>query len=147
MTDFGYGADLSSSKVRWKPGYQRTVYELAIKHEDLKAQWEDFCWDIDLMFAPSDETIADWVDTYEDDTGNWSGAEGLLTSIINREKFGNEDIFVYEDLCLFVPARIPTDDADRLKRPTMLEIQSILADYLNPLLEEPISIEFLEINN
>ena len=52
-----------------------------------------------------------------------------------------------EDQCLFVPARFPVDNADRLKWPTIREIQSILAEYLNPLLTEPVATEYLTINN
>ena len=147
MTDFGYGVDLSTSKVQWKAGYQNAVFEQAVKHEDLRDSWEDCCCVKDPSFAADEERVAEWVDTYEDDTGNWSGAEGLLVAIINLDKFDGEDIFVYEDQCLFVPARIPVDDADRLKRPTIREIQSILADYLNPLLTEPVTTEYLTINN
>lgn len=147
MTDFGYGVDLSTSKVQWRAGYQKIVYEQAVKHEDLRVNWEDFCCDKDPSLPADEESIAEWVDTYEDDTGNWSGAEGLLAAIINLDKFDGEGIFAYEDQCLFVPARIPVDNADRLKWPTIREIQSILAEYLNPLLTEPVATEYLTINN
>ena len=152
MTDFGYGADLSSSKVVWKPGYQRILLEKAIRQEPLKQQWEDYCEencpelcnkliDGSAVDDAAEEFIADFVDQYEDDSCCWDGAEGLLTELINLERFNGEDIFVFDDCCLFVPARIPVDDADRLKRPTIPEIETILTEYLTPRLEVPVDID------
>lgn len=139
MTDFGYGADLSSSKVMWKPGYQKTVLDMILRNDSLKQSWEDYCEGLDG--PATDEDIADYIDQHEDDSGGWSGAEGLLAELINLERFGGERIFVFDDCCLFVPARIPVDDADRLKRPTIREIQAILTEHLTPLLEVPVEID------
>lgn len=154
MADFGYGVDLSSSKVKWKDDSQKQVFLRAIKHKELKDYWDEFLSAIYENaeseapgFEPSEEDVADFVDQYEHETFGWCGAEGMLAEVINLERFDGKDVFAYEDCCLYVGARIPKDDAERQKMPTMEEIQSILAEYLNPLLEELVTVEYLEIHD
>ncbi|MBQ6403308.1 MAG: hypothetical protein IJI27_05330 [Oscillospiraceae bacterium] len=155
MYDFGYGVDLSTSKANWKDGCEKTVFLKAIKHKELKDYWDAFLEAIQdgpdnlelPPHEPTDEDIETFVDEFEEDLHGWCGVEGMLAEIINLERFDGHDVFAYEDCCLYVGARIPKDDAERQKMPTMEEIQSILAEYLAPLLEEPLPLEFLEIHD
>lgn len=155
MNDYGYGVDLSASKTHWKNGCEKTVFLQAIKHNELKEYWDAFLEAIlegpdglDLPpYEPVDEDIESFVSQFEDRLHGWCGVEGMLAEVINLERFDGRDVFAYEDCCLYVGARIPKDDAERQKMPTMEEIQSIIAEYLYPLLEEPRPLEFLEIHD
>ena len=83
-----------------------------------------------------------WMDCiFEDDTTLTSGIEGLIVELINDQY--NDSVFSYEDCCIFVQATLPVDKADYI--PSQKEIRAILAKYLNPLIEEPITVGWYNI--
>lgn len=79
-----------------------------------------------------------FLDGYENDTYCWSGFEAALVDTINECEFCGNAVFRFEDLCIYVEPYIPENRED--VRVTQEEIRKILAKYLDPLLEDPLSI-------
>lgn len=88
-----------------------------------------------------------FVENFTDDYGCGSDAEGLLARVIDDADFDGAEVFVSKDGCLYVQATVPADDEEKEILPTQEEIRNLLAIYLNPLLEEPAEICWLNISD
>ena len=74
----------------------------------------------------------------------FDGLEALIADTINELEFGGELVFTYEDYILGVTAYIPEDEEDIKNYPTQKRIREIFAEYVNPLLEEPVTINWFD---
>ncbi len=134
-----YGIDLSA--VKWKPDSDNTIMERFLSHDDNKKAFEEWLSEDDGI---QDDSIGRsyFVDEYENETYLWADIEGMITDLINREKC-NDVVFHYEDYILGVYATLPANKDDKII--SQAEIAEILAEYLNPLIEEPVSIQWYDI--
>ena len=140
----GYGVDLS--KVQWdKDAYYTLLNEMYQRTKEGDENYLSFCKDNNLDPYITD-TADEFIETYENDIYCWSGFEGLLTDTINNAQCNGDAVFHYDDCCLIVYPTIPADTKDRDKTLTQIQIREILADYINPLAKEPVTIEWLEIH-
>lgn len=143
VIDFGYGVDMS--RVNYKSGAARYIFE-HYATDDIHKEFDDFCED-NPDLVEDGNAVDVFVEEYEDGITCASGLEGFLVRCINDAEFSKRDEFIYDDYCIYVGARIPADDSEKDNMLTMVDIRRILSKYLNPILEEDVNIECLEINN
>ena len=138
-----YGIDCS--KVQWKGDASVIMVDTYAKRNE--SFWKDYLtYCEDQEYDPEDpDSKSAWIDDYFNDCYLWEGYEGFLTDVINHECFDGETEFCYEDYILGVRAYIPEGDEDMTKIPTKKKIREILAAYVNPLIEEPVTIEWYDI--
>ena len=146
--EHGYGVDLSTDKIKWKIGVNEIIVDQFVSRMTaFKNVYTQYCKDNDL--DPNDkESKENFVDDFTDDSDyGYDGLEGLIINIINTyvNATGFNAKFQYEDCCIYLPAYIPIDEKDKEKSLTVQDIQRILAIHLNPLLEEPAPMTWLDI--
>lgn len=113
------------------------------KDSAILADYKEYCKDNSLD-ENDVEAKESFVDDYENEQTCGSGLEQLAVDFINEEKFDNEQVFVYEDCTICVLAYIPKEKNTIL--PSQEDIRRIIADYINPLIKEPVDIEWLQIH-
>lgn len=145
MLDKGYGVDLGACKLRKDAALILMNDRYAVENDNVLHEFTVFC-DNYGYHTDDDEAKREFVDMYGDESSGCC-MEGLIARFINDREFDGADYFVGRDGCLYVLATIPVDDEDRQAMPTQKEIQSLLAKYLNPLLEEPATIDWLEVSD
>lgn len=145
MFDKGYGCVLSNCSFKEDATVIILDNALNSGNDDLYHKYAVFCdnqgyaWD-------EEESKRAFVECFDDEyTG--CGLEGLIARVIDDAEFDGAEYFITHDDCLYVSAEVPVDDEDRQAMPTQKEIQSLLAKYLNPLLEEPATIDWLEVSD
>lgn len=151
--DFGYGADMS--RMNFKQGAAEYIIE-NLASPRLRKEFEQFCEDCkdECEVFPSTgedfgmlEQADSFAAEYEDYYCN-TGIEALLVACINDNECGGEEVFFYEDYCIYVPARIPEDDKAKEKMLTQERIREILAKYLNPIItDDSIVVESVETHD
>ena len=140
----GYG--IVEDDLKWRDDADQILVDRYVRTGELADDYLEYCQENDLD-VDSLEAKEEYVADYENTTFFWAGREGLLTDVINNERFGNEVIFRNEDYAIYVEAYIPVDEDDRAKYPTQIEIQKILAEYLQGLTTEPATFEWLTIHD
>ena len=139
MTEY-YGVNLDYSGARFKKDaavlFMNLFYLTDVYGQDA---YRTYCEDGKLDPA-DDESKEEFVDSYENETFCSTGLEQLIADYINDHVFSHETVFRYEDCVLGVEPTIPDDEEDKKRLPTKKQIQEVLAEYLNPLLEEPLHI-------
>lgn len=145
MTEY-YGVNLDSSGAKFKKDaaalFMNLFYLTDVYGQDT---YRTYCEDEELDPA-NDESKEKFVDNYENETFCSTGLEQLIADYINVNKFGYETVFRYEDYVLGVEPTIPDDEEDKKRLPTKKQIQEVLAECLNPLLEEPLHIGWYDIH-
>ena len=140
MNTFGYGTRMD--KVTWKKDAYIILYEMVKKDEPLFKEFKEYYEEKKDSFENELECFDYWMDCiFENETTLVSGIEGLIVELINDQY--NDSVFSYEDCCIFVQATLPVDKDDYI--PSQKEIRAILAKYLNPLIEEPITVGWYNI--
>ena len=141
MHTFGYGS--RTDNIKWKDEAYEILLEMVRKDKYLDKDFREYCNDNKNEFDSEAECFKYWADcVYENDTSLISGIEGVVVELINNQYY-QDNVFNYEDYCIFVPATIPIDEEDHI--PTQKEIREILAKYLNPLIKEPISVGWYDV--
>ena len=143
IIDFGYGVDISRTQFV-ADAAKYTLEHYATK--DILDEFEDYCKEYEDLV---EEGIAEscFVEDYMDDVHCVDGIEAILIRCINDNECHGKDVFLYDDYCIYVGARIPANDDEKAELLTTESIRTILAKYLNPILTEPVSVKFLEIRN
>ena len=140
MYTFGYGC--RTDIIKWKPDAYKVLREMVRKDEYLEKEFETYSKE-ESGFDNESDCFEYWAENvFENDTTLVSGIEGILIELINNQY--HEEIFTYEDCCIFVQATIPIDEDDYV--PTQKEIREVLARYLSPLIEEPITVGWYDVN-
>lgn len=149
MTKYpGYGINLE--KAAFRENYaelllhriQKEVPELLQSYTEYKADRQsDFEED-----TPETERFEDFIRNYDSQIalGNY-GLEGLITDLINLKEPNTVTPFDYEDCILHVPATIPENKASKDNMRTQEQIAVILSNYVNPLLKEPLAVQWYTI--
>lgn len=141
--DFGYGVVMDDAEFKIDAA-KYVLDNFATK--EILAEFDEFKKD-NPDLVDEDEAKVIFVDEYEDHTYYESGICGLLVKCINELECGGEHKFEYQDYCIYVGARIPSDNKEKIKMLTQEDIRKILTKYLNPILEGNVSLGFLEIHN
>ena len=143
IVDFGYGVD--TSRVEFKQDAAKYILK-NFASQDVLDEFEGYCADnADLVEDGTAEEM--FVEEYEDSVSYATGICGLIVRCINDNECGGADIFEYDDYCIYLGVRIPTNDAEKAKMLTQEDVRRILAKYLNPILRCDVNIEHLSINN
>lgn len=141
--DFGYGVDASG--VDFKLGAAKYAFE-NFASPRLREEFNQFCEDNEDLVE--DGTAAEvFVEAFENSVYYSNGIEAFLVACINDNECSGEDVFFNEDCCIYVPARIPEDDKAKEKMLTQERIREILARYLNPLVDDYVEVETVEIHD
>ena len=140
---YGYGIDTSSDDFKLKPDAAKRLWEMAKNIDWVKESYQDYCFDNDL--DPDGGFEEDYIEDYEDDNTYNTGFEALLTDVINELVDPVEKPFVYDDCVIVVPATIPANDTEKASMLTQQKIREILAEYVNPLIEEPVVVGWYQV--
>ena len=143
IVDFGYGVDVS--RMQFVTGAAKYILE-HYATKDILDEFEDYCKENEDLV---EDGVAEssFVEDYMDDTHCVDGIEAILIRCINDNECHGKDVFLYDDYCIYVGARIPANDDDKAALLTMENIRAILAKYLNPILTKSVNVELLEIRN
>ncbi len=136
---YGYGVNLS--KTTFKPNATKYLWEKAKDIDWIKEEYETYCDENEL---DPNTGFVEFVEEYQNDTTLNEGMEAFLADVLKIVNVA-EQPFIYDDFCLVVPATVPINDAEKSSMLTQQEIREILAEFLNPILEEPITVEWLNI--
>ena len=145
-TDKGYGVVLAGlqSKI-WKPNAAVTLVDSILTSgcDSLKAEFEEYC--ADNEYSPEDEVgKREFVEDYEVEDGIYDGGiGGLMAVFLNEEACKGHQFFCFMDSCLYVTACVPVDSESRVLIPTQENISRLFGRYLNPLLVEPLEINWV----
>ena len=140
MYTFGYGC--RTDIIKWKSDAYKTLLEMVKKDIYIKKEFEDYFKENKSKFENEVDCFEYWSENvFEGDTNLVSGIEGIVVELINNQY--HETVFTYEDCCIFVQATIPIDEDDYV--PTQKEIREVLAKYLNPLIEEPVTVGWYDV--
>ena len=145
MLDKGYGVILSECKFKEDASVTILDYALNSGNDDLYHSYAVFCdnqgyaWD-------DEEAKRAFVECFDDE---YTGCEleGLIARVIDDAEFDGAEYFITRDDCLYVSAEVPVDEEDKQAMPTQKDIQKLLAEYLNPLLETPVSVGWVEVSD
>ena len=142
----GYGIDTSSDNFKLKENAAEKLWKKVKDIDLLMDDYEEYCAANDLDSKES-ESFEIYVENYEDEDSLFAGFEALLVAVINEEIDPPTRPFTYDDYCIVVPAGIPADDKEKAAMLTQQRIREILAEYVNPLIEEPVVITWLNISD
>lgn len=145
-SDKGYGVILAGMKNKiWKPIAAVELMDtiLISNCASLKEQYEEYCKDNE--YSPEGEVgKREFVEDFEAEDGiNDGGIGGLLAEFFNETACGGKQFFYYMDRCLYVTACVPVDKESREHIPTQEDIHRLFGRYLNPLLVEPLEINWV----
>ncbi len=141
---YGYGIDTSSDDFKLKPNAAKLLWEKAKNIGWIEEGYEDYCHDNDL--DPNGGFEGEYIEDYENEYTYNTGLEALLTDVINEFVDSVEKPFVYDDYVIIVPATIPANDAERASMLTQQKIREILAEYVNPLIEDPVVVGWYQVS-
>ena len=145
--DFGFGVDMSRDQAQFREGAALFIVQNLLSPE-VETLWRVFREEHPEL--TDDAEAADmFCDEYTDEEGFYDGIEELLCRCMNDNECNGEPVFAYEDYCIFVGAKIPVDEADKVAMLTQEDIRRILAKYLNGehVLKDYPNIETLEITD
>ena len=144
MLESYYGVN-TDSKIRWKENASIIFMdEFYLKDDNNKKTYVTYCEDNDL--DPEDtESKEEFVENYENETYCWHGLEGLIADHINDCECNHNVVFRHDYYILGVMPRIPENNKERDTMLTQENIKILLTKYLNPLLEEPVIIDWYDI--
>lgn len=146
MNNIGYGVDTTKKVYEYrKDAYERFLSDIASKSilEDYR-EYETEAKSENPEIT-QEELLDSFFEEWEDSIGR-DGIEQMLCESINERECNGQEKFFYEDYCIYVPADIPVNDAAKAQMLTQEDIQRLLAKYLNPLLEQPVTVEWLDIH-
>ena len=145
MPDKGYGVILA--KCKFKEDAVLLLMDRALElNDDILDEFAILCSNYGFS-QDTAEAKRFFAESFSDDYGCGSDAEGLLARVIDDAEFDGAEIFVSKDGCLYVQATVPADAEEKEIMPTQADVRDLLAKYLNPLLEEPAEICWLNISD
>ena len=142
----GYGIDIT--EARWNRNFHSQLYSLVRQGGyGIWDLWQDWCEDHFDDYDRDEEDAWDAFcdEGFEDPETMDYGTDAMLTIILNEKYFGGRRIFQNMDGCIYVETYIPETDADKAFMPSREKIRSMLAETVNPLLAEPLPVDFLII--
>ena len=148
MVKYGYGVNLEHVGELLCEDACLKLTELAISRcKSLKELFDQFTEINSDEFDSPEDAKRCFCEDFEDDYCDGTGFGCLLSVVINELECGGATRFLYGDQCIFVEESIPYDARCKEKMLTILDIQRILAKYLNPFLKDGVCTpEYLEIN-
>lgn len=139
-----YGADIADST--WKDDVIKTLKTAAFRCGDkFRDLFEEYCKENDISKDDAD-SFGMFVDGYESEYGG-SDIAGLATDIINEVNFSGDAVFRCGYDSIYVEPYIPQDDDEKKRLPSVKRIKTILAEHLNPLLTEPVVLNWLDVSD
>lgn len=142
-TYYAYGIDLSKDYFKFKKNAAELLWNKAKTIDWVQEAYADYCEDNDL--DPDGGFYDEFIDDYENDTTYNSGIEAFLADVINEFVDPVEKPFIMDDYILAVPATLPVNDSEKVVMLTQQRIREILADYVNPLVEKPVVVDWYTI--
>ena len=145
MDGYVYGCDLTQAKFK-KPATKMLFRMLKGRNSALLDDFWRYKKDHDAFknWATEEDAFEDFCsEHYENETYLWGGFDGLLVDFINEQEFDSHALFRSQYNCVYVLPDIPATEEDKGRYPSRQKIQTILAKYLNPLLEELVAITWL----
>ena len=139
MTYIGFGVVMDNAK--WKDDAGKTLVK---GYGFVSEEYGTYCKDNDL--DPKGGFEDEFIQDYQTDEGDL-GPEHLLTDIINNEKFGGREVFIYRDSVIHVPATIPKNAKEKENLPTQEDITRILKKYLEPVLASEVETDWFDIED
>ncbi|MBQ7428382.1 hypothetical protein [Butyrivibrio sp.] len=156
MSYEAYGIDMSTAQL--KPDAAIGIMtEIINNHErydrgSIMNIWDEFVedgkedseqgYDENLSVA---ENYENFMEYYKNEDTDNAGIEGLIADFLNEKYHGGRYVYCYEDYCIVVAATIPVDEEEKNFLPTQADIQRELAETVGPLLEEPVTVKWLDI--
>lgn len=137
-----YGIEVEN--LKWKKNASERLMERYLSDKNNAEVFAEYCKD--NGYDPnSAEARKYFVEDYTTDTSY--GIEGMLVDLINNRENAGWQEFVEQDYCIAVPATLPSDQKKKAEMLTEKDIRIILTEYLNDLLEEPATIQWLSITD
>ena len=143
MTEMGYGVAEENLRLRLT-AYEK-LQELVNGCPELRIRWEEYLEEHETPGEDTDDLFEDWAEAYENETTGESGIWALLCDIINGTEYGWDDVFRYEDCCLYVAATLPANKNSRVI--TQEDVCHMLSKYLTPLVMKTADVRWYEIRS
>ena len=140
---YGYGIDLSSDDFKFKPTAEDILWEKAEGINWVLDAYSGYCQYNEL--DPEGGFYREFIEDYENNMTLHTGIEAFLADVINELVDPVEKPFIYDDFVLCVPATIPKNEAEKASMLTQDQIRDILAEYVNPLIEKPVTVDWYKI--
>lgn len=143
MLDKGYGVIISECKFKEDAAATFMNHFALERNDQVYHAYAVFC-DVNGYVWDDNEAKTAFAENFDDECTGF-GLEGLVARVIDDAEFEGAEYFITRDDCLYVPAIVPVDNEDKQAMPTQKDIQKLLAEYLNPLLETPVSVGWVEV--